>query len=350
MRRRFPWFLLVLAAAAGGVFGATRYAGDDGSLAPPTPTGNAPTTTGPPATTSPSTDPPHPVSLQALMQKEIDGRDFRVGRELGRSSAYTTYAISYRTGSLRISGLMNVPRGRGPFPVLVLAHGYIDPDVYSTGRGFERSQAYLGERGFVVVHVDYRNHAASDDDPDSDLRLRLGYAEDVIGAVLAVRRSGLRYVDVERIGLLGRSMGGGVALNAAVLRPDLVDAIVLFAPVSSDAVDNFNRWIRGREERRRLAQRIIAAYGAPAENPTFWRNISAVNFFERVAVPIMIHHGTADESVPIAWSRDTLAALHHHGKDARLLTYEGEGHAFGAAYPRSMARTVTFFREHLRAD
>ena len=29
---------------------------------------------------------------------------------------------------------MNVPRGTGPFPVLVLLHGYIDPAVYVTVR------------------------------------------------------------------------------------------------------------------------------------------------------------------------------------------------------------------------
>lgn len=295
--------------------------------------------------TEPS-EPSHEVSIPALIDSDLDGRNLRVRRELGRNDAYTRNLITYRSGEFTISGLMNVPRGDGPFPVLILLHGYIDPAVYSTGRGFERSQDYLARAGYVVVHVDYRNHASSSNDPDNDLRLRLGYAEDAVNAVLAVRRARLPYVDRERIGMLGRSMGGGVALTALVLRPDIVDAAVLYAPVSSDAVDNFNRWIR-RPERAALAQRIIDTYGSPKTNPRFWREASARTYFDRIQVPILIHHGTADESVPYRWSGQTLRALERSGVDARLMTYPGEGHAFGAAYFPSMARTVRFFERNL---
>src|SRR4249920_3740286 len=79
-------------------------------------------------TPSPTEDPPHPVSLQALMAKEYDGRQLRVGRVLARTSDYTRHFVTYRSGKLTISGIMNVPTGAGPFPVLVLNHGYIDPD------------------------------------------------------------------------------------------------------------------------------------------------------------------------------------------------------------------------------
>jgi len=281
------------------------------------------------------------------MAKRYDGQGLRVGRVLARTAAYTRYFVTYKSGSLTISGIMNVPAGRGRFPVLVLNHGYIDPAVYTNGRGLAREQDYLARRGYVVLHTDYRNHAQSDDDAQSELKLRLGYTEDVINAVLAIKASSLPYLDRERVGLLGRSMGGGVTLNALVVKPGLVDAAVVYAPVSSDTVDNFDRWIRGQAERRGLARSIIARYGSPERTPAFWRNVSPVSFFDRVSEPLLIHHGTADESCPIQWSRKTLAALHRLGKDASLLTYQGEPHAFGAAWPTSMRRTVAFLDKHL---
>ncbi len=288
------------------------------------------------------------MSIAALIEKEYDGRNLRIARTVARTSAYTTYSVRYQSGKLTISGMMNVPRGRGPFPVLVLNHGYIDPAIYTSGRGLKREQDYLARRRFVVLHVDYRNHAQSSDDPTTDLKLRLGYTEDVINAVLAIKASPLRYLDRERVGLLGRSMGGGVVYNALVARPGLVDAAVVFAPVSSDTVDNFNRWTRGRAERRQLARAIINRYGSPEENPQFWANVSPVNFFDRVSEPILIHHGTSDETCPIRWSRATLAALRSNGKDATMFTYRGEQHAFGPQWPTSMRRTVAFFKRHLR--
>lgn len=313
-----------------------------------------PTSTASSPTSSPTAQPSQrpaafdPVSLPALMQKRYDGRDLRTVSVLGRNSAYTRYAVRFRSGRLRISGIMNVPAGRGPFPVLILNHGYIAPAVYTTGRGLAREQDYLARRGYVVLHVDYRNHAQSDDDPNYELNLRLGYTEDVINAVYAVRESSLPYLDGDRVGMLGRSMGGGVTFNALVVQPDLVKAAVVYAPVSSDVVDNFNRWIRRMGDRRVLAQRIAARFGSPERNPEFWRNVSPATFFDRISVPLIMHHGTEDESVPLPWSRKTLAALERAGKDVRLYIYEGEHHAFGPQWAESMRRTVRFLDRYLK--
>lgn len=314
--------------------------------APPAASVAAPTATTPGATAAAA---PHPVSLPALMEKPYDGRDLQPGRVLDRTEAYTRYAVSYQSGELTISGVMNVPAGEGPFPVIVLAHGYIDPDVYTTGRGLMREQDYLARRGYVVLHTDYRNHAQSDDDPDNERTLRLGYTEDVINAVLAVKESQLPALDRERVGLLGRSMGGGITYNVLVAQPDLVDAAVVFAPTSSDAVDNFDRWTRGEPAQRRVTREILDAYGSPEDNPGFWRDVSARTFFDRVRVPLLMHHGTDDETCPIAWTRETLTVLQDQRKDVQLNTYEGEQHAFGPAWPGSMRTTTEFFDRHLRA-
>ena len=44
----------------------------------------------------------------------------------------------------------------------MLNHGYIEPSIYVTGQGLAREQDYLACHGFVVLHTDYRGHAASD--------------------------------------------------------------------------------------------------------------------------------------------------------------------------------------------
>ena len=306
--------------------------------------------TRPPTTTTPTpTPPPHPVSIEALAQRTYDGRDLRIGEVLASNDAYTRYFVTYASGDLTISGILNIPVGAGPFPTLVLNHGYIDPAIYTNGRGMMREQDYLARAGYAVLHTDYRNHAESSDDPDAELELRLGYTEDVINAVLAIKASGLPQLDPERIGLMGRSMGGGVTYNALVAAPGLVDAAVVYAPVSSNTAENFDRWTRADAGRGEVSEAIIAAYGAPEANPTFWQRASPVTYFDRVTEPILIQHGTADESCPIVWSQQTLAALHAAGADAELITYEGEPHAFEAAWPASMERTVAFFAEHLTA-
>jgi uncharacterized protein len=307
--------------------------------APPEITQNSPT---PQSEGGPAVD---PVSLIAFGEQKFDGHDFTVGKVLAENEAYTRYYITYGSGNLTISGIMNVPKGEGPFPLLMLNHGHIDPSIYTNGRGLKREQDYLARQGYVVIHSDYRGHAESDKDPDTGRNFQLGYAEDVINAILAVRAAKLPYINTERVGMLGHSMGGGIAWRIAVTQPNLVDAYVQFAPVSVDERDNFEKWTKSRTE---TANQIIEKYGTPTENPEFWDNISPIHFFENISVPVMIHHGTADTSVPIDWSKRATTELEKHQKDVTFYEYPGEPHEFIDAWPQVMQRTTTFFNTHLK--
>lgn len=322
---------------------------DEPSSAPPEQTSSTPSgentdgenTDGEPDATPTSQAPEvvDPVSLPALMSKEYDGRGLRLGQVRERTASYTSYQATYRGDGLRLSGVLNVPTGKGPFPAAVLAHGYIDPAIYRSGQGMTRERGVLAEAGYIAFHVDYRNHGGSDRDPEAELDLRLGYTTDVINAVAALRRWD-GPIDPDRIGLVGRSMGGGVVYNVLAVMPGLVGAGVAFAPVSSDAVDNFNRWTR--PERSETAAAVIAAHGAPERAKRFWRQISPRTYFDRISEPLMIHHGTLDDSCPIRWSGQTVAALRSADKQVRYHVYEGEQHAFGPQFELSMRRTIAF--------
>jgi len=287
---------------------------------------------------------PDPISVQALIERDYNGRDLDVGRLLDDAGAYRRYLVTYRSQDLKISGVMNVPDGKGPFPVLVLAHGYIDPDVYKPGQGMRREQDYLARQGYVVLHTDYRGHATSDDDNSVDYELRLPYAVDVINAVLAVKESKLDYLDGDRVGLFGRSMGGNVTLNALVATPGLVDAAVVYASTSSLAADNYRTF---SDDDDALNRRIDRGYGLPEDAPKFWRAASPRPYFDRVTEPIQIHHGTRDDTCPLEWSEETHVALEEAGKVSQLLRYRGEGHTFYSQWQRSIERTESFFDEHL---
>ncbi|MGW0762461.1 alpha/beta hydrolase family protein [Streptomyces sp. NPDC002814] len=334
---------VVLALVLSAAVGCTAGDGGGDDQARPSPPASARATTQSP---TPTPTPVNPVSIPGLIEREHTGSGLKLGTMLARTAAYTSYEVTYEANGLTISGLMNIPEGKGPFPALVLAHGYIDPDIYTTGRGLAREQDLLARNGYVVLHTDYRNHARSDKDADNDVNLRLGYTEDVIGAAKALRSSGRPEIDGDRIGLLGRSMGGGVVYNSLVVAPGLFDAAVAFAPVSGHPEENIDQF--QRPEGDPLVGQIEAEHGTPEENPKFWREVSPLTYVDRVTEPLLIHHGTVDDTCPIAWTRQTVAAFEKSGKDVELRTYRGEGHTFYGQWPRSMETTMNFFEEHLR--
>ncbi|WP_019877346.1 alpha/beta hydrolase family protein [Sporichthya polymorpha] len=283
-------------------------------------------------------------SLAAVMREELPASRIRTVAVESRTDAYTRSRVTYRAGDLTISGVLLRPRGEGPFPGVVLNHGYIDPDVYRPGQGLAREQDRLARAGFVVLHTDYRGHAGSDEPVDDfDRESRLGYTRDTIAAVLALEQE--PYVDADRMAMLGRSMGGGVTLNALVVRPGLVEAAIIYASVSSLLHENVEHFTR--RSRPNQADRIYAEYGTPDEAPEFWAGLSARSHFDRVSDPLLIHHGRVDDTCPYRWATATQRALVDAGADSELLTYDGEGHTFYSRWSESMDRTIAFLRRHL---
>lgn len=326
---------------------ATSSAGSD-------PTPSVDDTDGGPAEQQESEPAPRPVSVLGLAEQRHQGDRLRLEQVRETTAEYTSYDVTYRsrsttkggTESYTISGVLNVPDGRGPFPAVVLAHGYIDPALYVRGQGMTRERGYLAARGYIAFHVDYRNHAESDDDPRFQIRMRLGYSADVINAVKALRSSPEVPVDDDRIALFGRSMGGGVILKALVAEPGLVQAAAPWASVSSLERENYDQFIRPDPEDSGLRDRLARRYGTPEQNPGFWRENSSRPYFERITEPVLMVHGRSDDTCPPRWASATQRALTQAGVSSQLAWYEDE-HAFGPEFNAAMSRTVRFFDQQL---
>lgn len=357
--------LVVLLALLAGCTGESRSAP---SPDVPSPTASSDESTEEPTsgateapTEEPSTEPTEepepvdPISMAALAQADLTGGDLRLGAVRERTAAYASYDVTFAsttagrgTRPLRISGVLNVPTGRGPFPAVVLAHGYIDPAVYVRGQGMTRERGFLAQRGYVALHVDYRNHAESGDDPRVDTAVRLGYAADTIAALHALRRSRDVRVDPDRIALFGRSMGGGVMMKALAAEPGLFAAGVGWASVSSLDAENFAQFQRPDAPLAQLKAGFRGRHGLPAEDPGFWRGISPRPLFGEITEPVLMVHGRFDDTCPPAWARATQRAMTRAGVDATLEWYD-DGHAFGPAFVAAMDRTVRFLDARMPA-
>jgi uncharacterized protein len=306
-------------------------------------------------TEEPAEEPAHPISVAALARADLTGGDLRLGAVRERTPAYTSYDVTFAsttagegTAPLRISGVLNVPTGRGPHPAVVLAHGYIDPAYYVRGQGMTRERGFLAQRGYVALHVDYRNHAESTDDPRIETAVRLGYSADVVAAAHALRESRDVRVDRDRIALFGRSMGGGVMLKALAAEPGLFGAGVGWASVSSLEAENFDQFQRPDAPLAELRAGYRGRHGLPAEDPGFWRGVSSRPAFDDITEPVLMVHGRFDDTCPPPWARATQRALRQAGVDSTLEWYD-DGHAFGPAFVAAMNRTVQFLGARMPA-
>ena len=151
--------------------------------------------------------------------------------------------------------------------------------------------------GLEVLVVDYRGYGRSTGSPSEeglylDARASLDYLESELGT------------DPGRVVLLGRSLGGAVAVELATERK--VRGVVIESSFTSLAD---------------MAKRVVRWF------PAHWFAKSEFGTEERLVtltVPVLLFHGTADEVVPFDHG-ETLAAA-GAGLDLEFVPVEGAGH------------------------
>jgi dipeptidyl aminopeptidase/acylaminoacyl peptidase len=294
----------------------------------------------------------HPLSIWAMRAREYPGSEMVMEERLGDGVNYERWIAWYLSEGLKINGLLTIPKGETPeggWPVIIFNHGYIPPEQYRTT---ERYVAYVdgfAKEEYVVFKPDYRGHGDSEGRPEGGY-FSPAYAVDVLNAVASVRRLG--YVNGEKIGMWGHSLGGSLVLRSMVVSKE-VKVGVIWAGVVGSYEDIFYNWRRtrrwqpsNREMRahRPNRQSFVDVYGEPKDNPEFWSSLSPIGFVDEVSGPVQLHHGTKDESVPIEFSEKLGAALEEVGKEVELYKYEGGDHNLsGSNFGVAMRRSVEFF-------
>jgi dipeptidyl aminopeptidase/acylaminoacyl peptidase len=293
--------------------------------------------------------------IEVMRQQAYPGSEIAIEKKLEPGSNYERYIASYLSEGLKIFALLTVPQGEVPesgWPVIVFNHGYIPPKEYRTT---ERYVAYVdafARNGYIVFRPDYRGHGDSEGEATSAYGTP-DYTVDVLNAVASLKR--YPEADPDRIGMWGHSMGGQITLRAMVVTED-IKAGVIWAGAVAPYPDLFERWRRRDADRptptpdpnrsgRRWRQEMLETYGSPEENPAFWAAIAPTSYLDDLSGPLQLHHGTADDSVPVEFSEDLYARLQEAGRTSELYTYKGDNHNISNNFETAMQRSIQFLDE-----
>lgn len=303
----------------------------------------------------------HPLAdftIEGLQGRTYPGGTLRVRSVMTVTRDFTRYYIDYPSDDLTITGIMQVPHGEGPFPVIILNHGYVPRDNYWSGADTWNAAEFLNRRGYLTIAPDFRSWGESDMD---DSFFSTGQVIDALNLISSL--SSIREADPQRVGMWGHSMGGGVTTKAITI-DTRIRAAVLYAPVSADDAKVMARWGTGCQGgepgeaadecagaevlTNDLDERLHLAYTSAASDPLFMVQVSPINYFHAVVAPLQIHIGTQDTTTPPEWSDEIHQALQAAGKETEYYSYPGQGHSFeGRDWQLFMERVADFFDRHL---
>lgn len=329
----------------------------------------APTLTSPPITLTPSSTPTmeeliFPYTIEGLRQHAFQSGEVQIRSTLSENDKFTTYLMDYPSDGLTITGVMQIPVGEGPFPVIVLNHGFYSRGIYSSGDGTDRASGFLAGQGYITLASDYRSWGASD---MGHSFFYSGLVIDVINLLNAI--PSIPEADPDRIGMWGHSMGGGVTIKVLTIDPR-VKAAVLYSPVSADHADIIVRWGNGCFGDIAQGELVVGcnsadvvpddlpldlrnAYHVAASDAQMLQRVSPFYHLDQVIAPVQIHYGTEDgkflSGTPPQWSVKLTQGLRDAGKQAELYQYEGEGHSFiGQPWFDFMGRSLRFFDRYVK--
>lgn len=238
-------------------------------------------------------------------------------------------AYPYRGDPRRTLGLEHravvLTTGLGQFPAWEVPGSRPTTFLFVHGMGASRAEALrvlpvVAALGYPSLVVSYRNDPGAPPAPDRLHHLGAAEWEEVEGFVRMTEAAGAR-----RVVLVGFSMGGAVV--AEFMRRSAlahrVAGVVLDAPV----LDWSAVVARGVRKEGRLASLLapVARGFVTARTGFVWRASGPLAWRQQFhrPVPVLLFHGTADETVPIATSEAFAVML---GARVTLVRTEGAGH------------------------
>lgn len=287
----------------------------------------------------PSPSPPLPAYyIESLRARPYPGGKIQLGDVMFRGAGFTKHYMSWPSGGQTMTGTISLPDGNGPFPVVVVNHGFIPPDRYWIGQDSGIFGDPMAAHGFISVAPNWPGYAGSGPAP-AELPQIVG--ELVTALDLVSSLNSLTQADMSKIAFVGHSNGGGISQLAMVVDPR-IKAVVLHGPVSSDMADNARKWWLQRPE-------SLGSLGSPDSNPEGYRHLSPRTYFEAGQAPVLIIQGTVDHTIPAEWTNVTYAALQQKGIDTRLTWFDGADHDFvGANLDNAVAAQEAWVRHVLK--
>ena len=237
---------------------------------------------------------------------------------------YTEADFSVPQARGALPGTLALPKGKGPFPAVLLVHGSGPQDRDETiggSRPFLDIARGLAAQGIAVLRYEKRTLARPQDFQGGTFTVDDETTDDAVAALTALAAN--PHIDGRRVFVIGHSQGGMLAPRIASRWPQARGAILWAAPARTllELLPEQNRYLLSLDgdisapEQAfldKLDAQIAAARGsvpvAASELPlgvpqSFWKSIEAVNAradAKALHKPLLMLHGGRDFQVPDA--------------------------------------------------
>ncbi len=221
-------------------------------------------------------------------------------------------------------------------PAIILPHG---GPMARDFDGFDYWAELFANRGYVVFQPNFRGSSGYGFDFEMASIGGWGKAmqDDLQDAVAWLKEQNI--IDSESVCIAGASYGGYAALMAAVKHGETFKCAASFAGVSDIEliIDRSYRFTNKEIVEKQFSNSDIDS-------------VSPINFADKMNIPILLIHGTADRVVPVKHSQNMAKKLKRYRKNVKYVEIKNANHHLSVQAHRiqTLEEMVKFFDKHLK--
>lgn len=197
------------------------------------------------------------------------------------------------------------------YPVFFQHYGGPGPQTVTKGWGGSLAQAIV-DKGYIWFQLDNRGSANRGVDFEQPLYRAMGGAEVRDQKTGAQFLKSLDFVDPDKVAIYGWSYGGYMTLKQMEADPGLYAAGISGAPVT--------RW---ELYDTHYTERYM---GDPREVPEAYEKASAIPDATKIADPLLLIHGMADDNVVFENASELISVLQESNTPFEMMLYPGYTH------------------------
>ncbi|GAB4227176.1 MAG: alpha/beta fold hydrolase [Chlamydiales bacterium] len=256
-------------------------------------------------------------------------------------------SFTFVNEGMKLFGVIHRPLNITTPPVVLICHGFAGTKT-GRRRHYVRLAQSLAKAGIATLRFDFRGNGDSEGEM-SELTLE-GEVSDALAALKVIEMD--KNLDSERIGILGRSLGGAVSVLTAQ-RYEAIKSMVLWAPLFSSEKWK-NTWNENKDSPEKLKQFKEIQYfhgGMPSKD--FLNQFFNLNIADAILslseIPLLHIHGESDEIIPALYQKDFERIRSSSLAPSNFILIENGDHDFTdpEVQAKAISTTTEWFKETL---
>lgn len=223
--------------------------------------------------------------------------------------------ISIPNGENTIYGMAYIPHGDGPFPAIILSHGY-----NGCNTDFASDCLFYAKQGYIAYSFDFCGGSGKSKSTGKSTDMTIFTEKSDLIAIVDYFAK-MDKVDSNQLFLMGGSQGGLVTALTVEEKADMIKGMILYYPALCVPDD----WRKTYPTKDMIPEEVD--FWGLKLGKGFFETIHDFYVFDNIGSfdkDILIIHGDKDNIVPLSYSQKAKEKY----KSVELITMTGEGHGF----------------------